>query len=394
MTVDLESIDSRRYSDIGSALCRDAELLTDKWYREARERQPSAVVVHREEMRNLLPEFVRAMGGNLANLDGPATAPHLSAAAEHGEQRWRNGWQLSELVRDYQLLRLVVLDHLDRTIQPSLNLEEIQAVNLSFDEAIEASVVSYTNYRERQLKRYVAELERSNQDLEQFASVAAHDLHAPLRAVRTYCDLLQKDHAGSLDSDAEDLLNTVSNSAERMERLLRDLRNYARATSQPLLEELVDCEGALNQAMANLDVAIQQAGAAVTHDPLPRLLGNQTHLLQLFQNLIDNAVKYRGDRPPKIHVSVESQDGEWLFRVHDNGIGINPQDADRIFSPFQRLHGEERYSGTGIGLAICQRIVERHGGRIWVESQPGKGSDFCFTIPATTGSVCRKQREE
>jgi light-regulated signal transduction histidine kinase (bacteriophytochrome) len=189
-----------------------------------------------------------------------------------------------------------------------------------------------------------------------------------------------------MQSDAVELLNFTVDGAKRMGKLLEDLRRYARATGQLMMEEPVDCEAVMDQVLVNLKPAIVEADATITRGPLPKVMGSNTHLLQLFQNLVDNAVKYRAERPLKIHVSAEVHDTEWVFRVADNGIGIEPQYSDRIFEPFHRLCSEERQcpgTGTGMGLAICRRIIQRYGGRIWVESEPGSGSVVSFTIPAS-----------
>jgi len=236
---------------------------------------------------------------------------------------------------------------------------------------------------EENLKRYSTELERSNRELEQFTTVVSHDLHAPLRAVSTYCELFQREYGEKLDSTADEYLYYAKQSVERMQVLIEDLRSVARVTTRGKPLEPVDCQEALDAALTNLAAEIETSSASVTHDELPTVAADSTQLMQLFQNLVGNAVKYCKGRPPEIHISADRSDGDWLFGVRDNGIGIDPSDQKRIFEIFERLHAEEdEYSGSGVGLAICKRIVERHGGRIWVESEPGEGSTFRFTIPA------------
>jgi hypothetical protein len=184
-----------------------------------------------------------------------------------------------------------------------------------------------------------------------------------------------------LDDDARDFIGFAVDGAKRMKLLINDLLSYSRVGTkkQPFLP--VDCEQALQMAIRNLDVAIRESGAQITYDQLPTVIGDASQLEQLFQNLLGNALKFRRDEPPKIHVGVEQKNGCWYLSVQDNGIGIEAQYFDRIFVVFQRLHGRVAYPGTGIGLAICKKIVERHGGEIWVKSELGKGSTFCFTIP-------------
>jgi light-regulated signal transduction histidine kinase (bacteriophytochrome) len=235
---------------------------------------------------------------------------------------------------------------------------------------------------EEALKEYSSELARSNADLQQFAYVASHDLQEPLRAVSSFSQLLARRYRGKLDSDADDFITFMVEGATRMQTLINDLLTFSRIGTRGNPFAPVDCENILQTAKENLTVAIAESGAVITQDPLPALVADEIQLTQLFQNLFGNAIKFhRPEEAPRIHVSSKRQDGAWRLSVRDNGIGIDPQYFDRIFVIFQRLHGREKYSGTGIGLAICKKIVERHGGRIWVESEPGKGSTFHFVIP-------------
>jgi PAS domain S-box-containing protein len=235
---------------------------------------------------------------------------------------------------------------------------------------------------EEALKEKTQELARSNKDLEQFAYVASHDLQEPLRMVTSYVQLLAKRYKSKLDSDADEFINFAMDGAIRMQKLINDLLNYSRMSTQGKEPEPTDCEIVLNQSLNNLKVAIDENGALVTHDSLPTVMADSPQLVELFQNLVGNAIKFRGAEPPRVHVSAGRNGNGWTFSVRDNGIGIAPEYAKRIFIIFQRLHSREMYAGTGIGLAICQRIVERHGGHIWVESEVGKGATFYFTLPA------------
>jgi PAS domain S-box-containing protein len=235
---------------------------------------------------------------------------------------------------------------------------------------------------EEQLHRALAELERSNKELEQFAYVASHDLQEPLRTVGSFAELVVQRYRGQLDEDGREFLGYMVDGAQRAQRLINDLLQYSRVGSRGKPFEEVGGEAVLGQALDNLQAAIEEAGAAVTHDPLPALKGDPTQLVQLFQNLVGNAIKFR--RPEeacRVHVSCAEEPARRIFTVRDNGIGIAPQYFDRIFVIFQRLHSRSRYPGTGIGLAVCKKIVERHGGRIWVESEPGRGSSFHVALP-------------
>jgi len=227
----------------------------------------------------------------------------------------------------------------------------------------------------------VEELKRSNEELGQFAYIASHDLQEPLRMVASYTQLLSRRYKGKLDADADQFIAFAVDGASRMQRLIQDLLMYSRVGTKG--QELIDTSGeeALKYALINLRGAIEESGAQVTHDPLPNVLADESQLIQLFQNLVGNAIKYQSPGVPEVHISAARNGGKkWIFSVKDNGLGIDPQYFERIFGMFQRLHKREEFAGTGIGLAICKKIVERHGGIISVESQPGQGSTFRFAL--------------
>ena len=251
--------------------------------------------------------------------------------------------------------------------------------NLLGEPAIRGLVVNSRDVTER--KQYEDELQRSNAELEQFAYVASHDLQEPLRMVSSYTQLLARRYREQLDPDAEEFIGYAVDGAERMQRLINDLLSYSRVGTRGREPAPTELSLVMEAAVANLRLAVEESGAQVASDTLPSVMGDRPQLTQLFQNLIGNAIKFRGEEPPEVHVGTERQDGEWLISVRDNGIGLDPEHADRVFVIFQRLHGRRKYEGTGIGLAICKRIVERHGGKIWVESTPGAGSTFYFTLP-------------
>ena len=233
---------------------------------------------------------------------------------------------------------------------------------------------------ERQMLQLTEDLQRSNEELEQFAYVASHDLQEPLRAVTSYTQLLAQRYQGHLDAKADKYINYIVDGASRMQQLINDLLAYSRLGTRAQEFEAADCNAAVQQSLSNLQIAIAEKNAVITYESLPTVMADEFQLVQLFQNLIGNAIKFCQD-VPRIQIAAIMQDHEWLFSVRDNGIGIATEYADRIFLIFGRLHSRREYSGTGIGLAICQRIVERHGGRIWVESQSGEGATFYFTIP-------------
>jgi len=240
--------------------------------------------------------------------------------------------------------------------------------------------------RAEELARRADDLARSNADLEQFAYVASHDLQEPLRMVTGYCDLLQRRYKGKLDSDADDFITFAAEGAQRMQELVRGLLEYSRVGPHARIDAPIDSGEAFERALANLRMAIDESGAVVKRGRLPTVLADATQLEHVFQNLVGNAIKFHGPLTPQIDIKVVRQNGMWQFSVKDNGIGIDMRYADKVFAIFQRLHGRGEYAGTGLGLAICKKIIERHDGTIWFESQPGHGTTFYFTLPARGGN--------
>lgn len=233
-----------------------------------------------------------------------------------------------------------------------------------------------------ELEHRAQDLARSNADLEEFAHVASHDLQEPLRMVASYVQLLERRYADRLDADARKYIQYAVDGAARMKALITDLLALSRIATRG--EELTSTDAAvvLGEALANLQAAIEDCDAVISWDDLPPVLADASQIRQLFQNIVGNAIKYRGDARPEIHVGCKRRGTQWLFRIHDNGIGMDPQFRERIFVMFQRLHTRDEYPGTGIGLALCKKIVDRHGGAIWVETEPGSGSTFYFSLPA------------
>ena len=235
---------------------------------------------------------------------------------------------------------------------------------------------------EHQVQERTVELQRSNQELKEFAYVAAHDLQEPLRKVVGYTQLLAEMYKGKLDQDADEFIAYAVDGATRMQTLIMNLLEYSRVGRKGKAFAATSCDSVLDLALANLREVVTESGAEVAREPLPVVNGDEGQLVQLFQNLLGNAIKFHGDQVPLVQVRAERKGDEWLFSVRDQGIGIDPKYAERIFVIFQRLHNRTEYPGTGIGLAICRKVVDRHGGRIWVESQLGHGSVFFFTLPA------------
>jgi len=244
--------------------------------------------------------------------------------------------------------------------------------------------------REKKLRedhvRSQQELARSNRELEQFAYLASHDLQEPLRMVATYTQLLAECYSGKLDDKADKYIQYAVEGALRMEKLVQDLLAFSRVGREDGALRSTDCNAVLKSALQNLEVAFRESGAVVESDPLPVVMANYSQLMQVFQNLIGNAIKFRSRAPLIIHVSAEPNAREWIFSVRDNGIGIAAEHIESVFIIFLRLHTRAQYPGSGIGLSICKKIIEQQGGRIWIESEPGQGSIFKFTLPLQTGN--------
>jgi PAS domain S-box-containing protein len=235
---------------------------------------------------------------------------------------------------------------------------------------------------EEALKQKAQELSRSNAELQQFAYAASHDLQEPLRTMASFAQLLQRRYQGKLDASADDFIHFIVDGATRMQGLIQDLLAYSRVGSRGKDFVPTDCTAVFDQAVANLQAAIKESAAVVTRDPLPTIPCDGEQLIHVFQNLIGHSIKFRDSAAPQVHVAAEKRPSDWVFSVQDNGIGIDPQYAKQIFEVFQRLHNRTEYAGSGIGLAIAKKIVERHGGHIWVDSQPLQGATFFFSLPA------------
>ncbi len=256
----------------------------------------------------------------------------------------------------------------------------LRAISLIIVGIVVSLLSEHISKREIEFNEIMEDLRRSNDDLQQFAYVASHDLQEPLRAIVSFSQLLEDKYKDIINKDGKEFIHFITDGAKKMNTLIKDLLSYSRITTHAKPSKTIDIEKIIKEALYNLQEAIKESGAIITYDKMPILKVDKTQFTQLFQNLFSNAIKFRRAEPPRIHISVQKVNEEWLFSVKDNGIGIESKYFDKLFNIFYRLHTKEEYPGTGIGLPICKKIVQRYGGKIWVESEFGIGSTFYFTI--------------
>ena len=357
-----------RFVQVNEAFCRmigyaEAELIGT----------PFQALVHPEDLASESVELIALLKGQIPHYQREERLIH-----RQGHYLWVK--VSVSLVRDAGGTPLHLIAGITDIGDRRKAEEKIQS-QLETIQRNEMELERHRDHLERLVEERTAELMRSNQELEHFAYVASHDLKEPLRKISNFTSMLERRYKGSLDEKADQYIHYVVDGAQRMEGLINDLLLYSRAGRGELEATSVDMEKVFQQTADDLGRAIEEAGAAVDHDPLPVVQGNRRQLGQLFQNLMANALKFRGEQPPRVHISAVKTGDEWIFCVQDNGIGFDPEQQERIFGIFQRLHTRTEYPGTGIGLAVCKKIVERHGGRIWAESAPGRGARFYFSLP-------------
>jgi light-regulated signal transduction histidine kinase (bacteriophytochrome) len=311
---------------------------------------------------------------SLDQSNAASPTPHLWGLLIAHECDQPRKWQQTEIDFLQQLATHVAI-----AIQQSMLFEQLQQSRADLEQRVSDRTAELATAN-RQLQQLNQELIRSNHELQQFAYIASHDLREPLRMVTSFTQLLAKRYSGQLDAEADKIIHFAVDGAERMEVLIEGLLAYCRLGSQTETFQPVDCEEILDRALSNLQLAVEETKTQIIRNPLPTVIGDAAQLIQLFQNLIANGIKYRGEATPIIEIGAREQGQEWLFWVKDNGIGIDPQYSDRIFQIFQRLHTKQEYPGTGIGLAICQKIVEHHDGKIWVKPNLQQGATFYFTL--------------
>jgi PAS domain S-box-containing protein len=367
---------------------RTGELrVSEERYRALAQAAPDMVfVIDREDRVQYLNDFAaRQFGMNAEEAIGKPRAVLFPGAA--GEQQQLHLQQVMKTGAPHQSESSIRLGAREVWLSTWLVPMRDQAGQATAVMGVSRDITQ-RKQAEDQLRAFSLDLERSNKELEQFAYVASHDLQEPLRMVASYVQLLARRYRGKLDADADAFIGFAVDGASRMQDMINDLLAISRVGTRGKPFAKTPLDDVLYDVLENLKIVLAESGAEVTHEPLPTVMGDSVQLGQLLQNLIANAIKFRGDEPPRVHISVRREGGDmragratWVFSIHDNGIGMDPQYFDRVFLIFQRLHSREEYPGTGIGLAISRKIVERHGGRIWVESAPGQGATFHFTLP-------------
>ena len=361
--------------------------LADERFRLVVEACPSGMIMTDADGKIILvnAEAERLFGYAREELFGRSIDILVPALARAGHLKHREGFVARPQARRMGIGRDLYGARKNGTQVPvEIGLNPIQ----TSDGLMILSAITDISERKRAIQALAArseELQRSNADLEQFAYVASHDLQEPLRMVSAYAELLAEHFKGRVDKKAEKYISYAVDGAKRMQQLVRDLLAYSRVDSQAKTPTLIKSEIVVKNVLDSLKVAIEESRAEVACDELPAVRADTVQLAQVFQNLVGNALKFHGERPPRIRIGAERNGDKWIFRVADNGIGIDMQYAERVFQMFQRLHERGRYDGSGIGLAIAKKIVERHGGRIWFESELETGTTFYFTIPATQG---------
>ncbi len=400
MSIDAGALRADRFAEIGIIIQRDAGVIIDRWIKRAVQEQPQARRVHHQILLDQLPDFLAELGRGLTEAGDPFNCPQYQQAVEHGRQRWQSGWSLGELIRDYQILRLVVLDYLDQTLDRPLRLREVMAVGLALDEAIAASVARYVQFCDDQSRRHTEVLRESDRRKNEFLAILAHELRNPLAPLRNSLEVMRLD--GTDPATVEQVCGIMDRQVTQMARLVDDLLDMSRIAlgKLTLRRELLDLRTALTQALqTNAPLAEARRHEMLVGLPSEPLwvTGDQARLVQAFVNLLNNAAKYT---PPGGRLSLEAKrDGsEAVVRVADNGIGIPGEMLARIFDLFAQVDaGSDRsQGGLGIGLSLVRRLVEMHGGAIAVHSAGrNKGSEFTVMLPVAESVVSdRSERSE
>ena len=398
MSIDPQVLRAERHAEIGRVLQSHAQAFLDCWERRAAEEQPHAGRVHESVLRDHLLGFLQALGKDLADSHGPNGAPHCTSAAEHGEQRWEAGWSLTEVVRDYQILRLVVVEQLELELQRPLRRREAQAIGLALDEAIASSIAVYVQHRDRIAKRHeqelrdhAAKLRDADRRKNEFLAVLAHELRNPLAPILNTVELLKL--VETADANVRQANGIIERQVKQMVRLVDDLLDLTRVAEGKieLRRTTFDLAAAVARAIQTVaplfDAQNHQLSASLPTEPL-RMEGDQDRIVQVLVNLLTNSGKYT-ESGGRIHLTAAREEGEVVLRVRDNGVGIEEEMLSRVFDMFTQIdHSLPRSrGGLGIGLTLVRQLVELHNGRVTAHSEgPGKGSEFIVRLPGVVAA--------
>ena len=394
MTIDPQVLRAEQHLEIGRVLQSHAPSLIDHWSRRAAQEQPHAARVHEQILRDRLPQFLHALGRCLAESTTAETAPHCAPAAEHGEQRWEAGWSVTEVVRDYQILRLVLFEDLEAALQRPLVRREVQAIGLALDEAVAASVAAYVRHHdaafqalEQDLRKQAAELREADRRKNEFLAMLAHELRNPLAPLLHSVEVLKL--LGPADAPAAQARDVIARQVQQLVRLVDDLADLTRIAQGKieLRRTTFDLAAAVAEAVQTttplLEAQGHQLSVSLPTEPLP-LEGDQARIVQVLVNLLNNAAKYT-DRGGRVWLTAGLKGGEVVLSVRDNGVGIEPEMLARVFDLFTQIDRSRPRSrgGLGVGLTLVRQLVELHGGRVAVHSDgPGRGSEFTVRLPA------------
>jgi PAS domain S-box-containing protein len=377
------------YDDSARKQAEEALRENEEKYRTLVEMSPTGILIHQYgKIVYANPIALRILGGSrtedlLERTISDIFPPDLCVETQNGCHQ--NLWGGQSPLTEFRIVRIDGAPVWVEGRGTRIDINNQPAILVVFQDITERKQAEEAKVRYViELKQYAENLKRSNEDLERFAYVSSHDLQEPLRTIVSFTQLLERRYSGQLDPDADEYIGFIVGAGKRMQSLINDLLEYSRVTTKGSEMKMTDSEAVLEAALADLRIKIEETGASIAVDRLPAVIADASQLQQVFVNLISNAITFRREEPPHVHISAQRTGNFVQFSIQDNGIGIEPEYQEKIFVIFQRLHGREKYPGTGIGLAICKRIVERHGGCISLESEPGNGSTFHFTLPAAS----------
>lgn len=368
--------------EVAEQLRINKSLIRNLWEVRVREKIPEASLQTSLVLQNSMAIFLDDLA-NCLEQSSQRLQYHISErglSKIHGEQRAHlAGYFLPQLFKEFSILREVIFEVLHETSPWTFEVSTV--VNGAIDAAVSLAATEFASVQQQEVKAALEKAEASNRDLDHFAAVAAHDLKSPLATISGFLNLMSEDYRERLDPELHEYIDVMLKASERMQNLIDSLLEYARLANSDRQFVSVDLNEVIKSVLQNLHESIRRTHARISFGTLPSVRGDINLLIQLFQNLISNSIKFHGPAAPDIQIEYKIQNGEFIFTLKDNGIGFDPKDRESIFAIYKKLEGEQEHQGAGIGLATCRKVVELHGGRIWADSVPGKGSEFYFTLP-------------